>query len=49
MLGNWDIFSLDINHAYQEPSFVVGVEFTNNVCFPRGISLALDMEEGLAL
>lgn len=26
-LGNWAIFSLDINHAYQEPRVVVAVEF----------------------
>jgi hypothetical protein len=40
-LGNWDIFSLDINHAYWEP----GVVFTTNACFPPGIPWVLNIEE----
>ena len=49
-LDNWDIFSLDMNHPYQEPQLVSVVEFTNNAHFPSVIPWVLDIEEeGLAL
>jgi hypothetical protein len=42
-LSNWDIFSLDINHAYQEPRVVSVVKF------PPGIPWVWDIEGGLVL
>ena len=36
-LGNWDIFSLDINHAYWEPGVGMAIEFINNTISHLGV------------